>query len=237
MYSYALNNPMSNIDPDGYDCVYLNSSGTDVDRDQGGNVTGIDTNSNSGECGKNGGYWVDGTFDHGTVYSNNNDVYLTGHTADNSGNQISTDAFYTNAQSSMGSYLLNSWGYTGLIGTVDLSRLYKNRPTVESIGPQNPIDIAAGCIGSGALGLASDVSGYGLLHDLQQSAMTGSLNPALNSGDKLNDAGNAVELTDRAASALEKTLPVAGRFGKVLGPVGSGITAVKALRDLYNCVN
>jgi hypothetical protein len=137
----------------------------------------------------------------------------------------------------MGSALLTSWGYSGLIGTVDLSRLYKNRPMVGSIGPQNPIDVAAGCIGSGVGGVASDVSGYGLLKDLQSSAMTGSLNPLLNSGDKLNDAGNAIDLTDKAASALAKTLPVAGRFGKVLGPVGTGITVVKAARDLYNCVN
>ena len=33
-------------------------------------------NSNSGERGDHGGYWVDGTFTSGTVYSNGNDVYL-----------------------------------------------------------------------------------------------------------------------------------------------------------------
>jgi hypothetical protein len=53
----------------------------------------------------------------------------------------------------------------------------------------------------------------------------------------VNDAGNAVELTKKASEALDKTLPVAGRFGKVLGPVGVGITTVKTVRDFYNCAH
>jgi RHS repeat-associated protein len=56
-YAYVLNNPLSNVDPDGLDCVYLN--------DAGNGVESIDHNSNAGECtginGSNGGYWVPGT--------------------------------------------------------------------------------------------------------------------------------------------------------------------------------
>ncbi len=72
MYAYARNDPLINVDLFGYDCVCLNDAGTGIDKN------GIDTNSNSGECGQNGGYWVDGTFTSETVCSNSNDVYLQG---------------------------------------------------------------------------------------------------------------------------------------------------------------
>jgi RHS repeat-associated protein len=95
-YEYSRNNPLINVDPDGFDCVYLNDAGTDVDRDANGNVSGIDTNSDSGECSKSHGYWVDGTFTSGTVYTTNNDVNLNGYLPGTSpGTGTLTSASYT----------------------------------------------------------------------------------------------------------------------------------------------
>jgi RHS repeat-associated protein len=53
LYSYVRNNPLTLTDPYGLDCVYLN--------DGGNGVESIDRNSSAGECGDNGGYWVDQT--------------------------------------------------------------------------------------------------------------------------------------------------------------------------------
>lgn len=51
-YAYASNNPTSVIDPYGLDCAYLNDAGNGLESE--------DQNSNSEECGKNGGYWIEG---------------------------------------------------------------------------------------------------------------------------------------------------------------------------------
>jgi RHS repeat-associated protein len=243
LYAYARNNPLVNIDSDGYDCVYLNNAGTDVDKDQNGNITGIDTNSSRGECSGDathkgtGGYWVDGTVNlsQSTVFSNNNDVQLSGSITDSAGNTTSTNSYYTSATGHLSGAI--SWlGYTGLTGTVDLYQLVQNRPTMRMIGPQNPVDVAIGCAGQSGVGVAKDVSGVGLLSDTIDAAMSGSLKPLFNSGDRLNDAGNGADVAEKTAGALEKTLPVAAHFGKALGYFGAGITVAKAGRDFYNCV-
>ncbi len=57
LYAYVLNNPLKYRDPTGLDCVYFN--------DAGNGVESVDHNSDSGECGNNGGDWV-----NGTTYSN-----------------------------------------------------------------------------------------------------------------------------------------------------------------------
>ena len=73
-YSYVLNNPLSFTDPFGLDCAYLNSSGTGIVKG------GIDQNSSSGECGKTGGYWVEGTITQVNIDSNATTISLTGTT-------------------------------------------------------------------------------------------------------------------------------------------------------------
>jgi RHS repeat-associated protein len=64
LYSYVRNNPLIFTDPTGNDCVYVNSSGNGIDS--------INNQNTSKDCGKTGGYWVDGTvtnarFAHGSL--------------------------------------------------------------------------------------------------------------------------------------------------------------------------
>lgn len=59
LYAYARNNPLINTDPSGMDCVYMNDANTSPEE--------IDHNSNSGECGQNGGTWRDGWVGSGQV--------------------------------------------------------------------------------------------------------------------------------------------------------------------------
>jgi RHS repeat-associated protein len=77
LYSYVRNNPVSNADPNGRDCVYMNSGGDGVES--------IDQSSSSGECGNNGGYWVNGGVTNVQINSDAGTVDLTGTTngADN----------------------------------------------------------------------------------------------------------------------------------------------------------
>jgi RHS repeat-associated protein len=58
LYAYVRNNPLRYVDPSGDECVYINNSG-------GGTIGGNDAAS----CISNGGYWVDGIFTSGIVYS------------------------------------------------------------------------------------------------------------------------------------------------------------------------
>jgi len=68
MYSYVLNNPLTNTDPTGMDCVYFNATGDAAES--------IDQNSDSGECGANGGDWVNGTTSFSQIHYNaSNDTF------------------------------------------------------------------------------------------------------------------------------------------------------------------
>ena len=55
LYAFAQTNPLIYTDPTGFDCAYLNNAGTAIEDG------GLDQQSNSTECGQEGGYWIDGS--------------------------------------------------------------------------------------------------------------------------------------------------------------------------------
>jgi hypothetical protein len=92
-YAYVLNNPLSFIDPFGLDCAYLTDSGKGVESvDQGGT---------SGECGKTGGYWVQGGITDAQINSEAGTVNLTGTT---NGTDNNTRASYQDTTVFVGMY-------------------------------------------------------------------------------------------------------------------------------------
>jgi hypothetical protein len=61
-YLLARNNPLINIDPNGLDCIYATNNGKGVES--------VDHDSDSGECGQNGGTWLSGYVDEDWAHYN-----------------------------------------------------------------------------------------------------------------------------------------------------------------------
>ena len=103
LYEYALNNPTSNTDDDGHDCVYLNNSGSGVES--------VDQSSSSGECGNTGGYWVQGAVTNAQISGDS--LTLTGTT---NGVDNNTSASYlTNGDVPLNPFAQQALGQAGVL--------------------------------------------------------------------------------------------------------------------------
>jgi RHS repeat-associated protein len=83
LYAYAMNNPLVFIDPTGLDCVYAN--------DAGNGVESIDHNSNSAECGQNGGSWAPGSVNENWVHVNRHTGMFQVGSVNGAGNDATVD--------------------------------------------------------------------------------------------------------------------------------------------------
>ncbi len=197
-YSYALNNPLTNTDPDGYDCVYLNNAGNGVEsvdaKSSQAECTGDGTSKNPGT----GGYWVDGTATQVTLFTNSNDVGLSGQIGGSQlGQGQSTDAFYSSVNATEQSALetstdVNNTMLPGVIGpapniryTIDpyQTRLFGTHFCGPGGGgvPINALDAACKahdeCFGAAGLSAANNSGGGSMT--LQQAAAAQGCNAAL----------------------------------------------------------
>jgi len=108
LYSYVLNNPLINVDPNGLDCVYFNNSGTGLDDSS----DPIDPNSSAGECGKTGGAWVTGSTDSSLVARNSDGTFNIASTQN--GNAYFTQVMVPNPSASA---ISNFFGFSCSGGT------------------------------------------------------------------------------------------------------------------------
>jgi RHS repeat-associated protein len=114
LYAYARNNPLIYLEPNGLDCIYAT--------DNGKGVESIDHNSDSGECGQNGGTWLSGYVDEDWAHYNKKAKAFEAGSED--GGQVNFAQFQAGAQtndngdclSGCGAYVFASEGADWLTG-------------------------------------------------------------------------------------------------------------------------
>ena len=104
LYAYARNNPLIYLDPNGLDCIYAT--------DNGKGVESIDHNSNSGECGQNGGTWLSGYVDEGWAQYNKKAKAFEAASEDDNG-QVNFAQFQAGAQTNDSGNCLSGCGSYG----------------------------------------------------------------------------------------------------------------------------
>jgi RHS repeat-associated protein len=220
-YPYVLNNPLVMNDPTGLDCVYLSNDGYSIES--------VDTNSSRRECsgeGSNqgtGGYWVDGTVDHVTVFTNSDDVSLQGHYAGDP--KGSTNAYYTMIKAT-------PWEAENIFGDTPTNKPFdlilqakiSSGPQMEAAPPPSALGCGFTAAGNTALHMTP---GVGLVLDLGDAAEKGSLKPLIGLPVEGAEKGLEHASTSRAAQgAVKSALGTAGEkvslkaAGKVLGKAG-----------------
>jgi RHS repeat-associated protein len=107
LYVYARNNPLINIDPNGLDCIYAT--------DNGKGVESIDHDSNSGECGQNGGTWLSGYVDEDWAHYNKTAGAFEAAAED--GGQVNFAQFQSGAQTNDSGDCLSGCGSYGFAST------------------------------------------------------------------------------------------------------------------------
>jgi len=217
MYTYGLNNPMINTDPTGYDCVYFTDSGTGVES--------VDRNSNSGECGQNGGDWVNGTVQNATYFAGSDTWGFR--SSDSSYNYLtyayapSSDPNASGAPCSGNCDQANGYSQTPQPGYIPLSSFVLDqfiRPVARQTGP---VLHAGDCAAAGALAFspvvtpedAKDVSG----------ALT----------DQGVDASEKGFEALSETKALSKGVRVGSEYlGKAAGVAGKGLAVHSAYENM-----